>query len=85
MDNDNVKELLAYHFLIGKYYFIITYIYFRFLVSFLAYLCFLFVSVPLDPNPRTEIDRIVNELRIKYRTYVVEFNVEYVGFRFFIP
>ncbi|AET04150.1 transmembrane protein, putative [Medicago truncatula] len=31
----------------------------------------------LNPNPTTELEKIVNDLRIKYRTYVVDLYVEY--------
>jgi hypothetical protein len=37
-----------------------------------------FFAAPLDPNPVTEIDMMINELRLKYRTYMVEVDVEYV-------
>jgi len=57
--------LCLYHFLI-----IIAVINMMFGVYFLA--------APLDPNPVTEMDRRINELRLKYRTYMVEMDVEYV-------
>lgn len=65
-----------------------TYLYlcssFRLSFRFLNQFCIVCVPAHLDPNPVSEIDKIVNELRIKYRTYVVEFNVEHVGYRDFI-
>jgi hypothetical protein len=36
------------------------------------------VLAPLDPNPISKIDKIVNKLRVRYMTYVVELDVEYV-------
>lgn len=33
----------------------------------------------LNPNPTTELEKIVNDLRIKYRTYAVDLDVEYVS------
>jgi len=36
-------------------------------------------SAPLDPNPTTDMERRINELRLKYRTYMVEIDVEYVS------
>jgi hypothetical protein len=38
----------------------------------------MFVAAPLDPNPLTEIDKKINELRLKYRTFMVENDVEWV-------
>lgn len=37
-------------------------------------------AAPLDPNPVGEFDTMVNELRRKYRTYVVEFDIEHVSY-----
>lgn len=34
---------------------------------------------PLDPNHVDEFSKIVNDLRQKYRTYVVGFDVEHVS------
>lgn len=42
--------------------------------ALLSYHC---LTAPLDPNPATEMDRIINELRLKYRAYLVELDVEY--------
>jgi hypothetical protein len=44
----------------------------------LAYMPF-YVAGSLDPNPVSELDRIVNDLRKKYRTYVVPYSGEHVG------
>jgi hypothetical protein len=88
MDINNVEALLSYHCLIGEYIYVITYMYlcYSFAISFrfLTRCCIVCLSAPLDPNPVSEIDKIVNELRIKYSTYVVEFNVEHVGYHYFI-
>ena len=35
---------------------------------------FAFSPAPLNLNPISELERIVNDLRIKYRTYTVELN-----------
>ncbi|AET02588.1 hypothetical protein MTR_8g043700 [Medicago truncatula] len=43
-----------------------------------AMLSYNMLIAPLDPNPVTEMDRRINELRLKYRTYMVEVDVEYV-------
>ena len=40
-------------------------------------------SEDLNPNPTTELEKIVNDLRIKYRTYVVDLDVEYVSIEVF--
>ena len=44
---------------------------------------FIFVLASLDPNPISEIDKIINELCAKYKTYVLELDVEYVSFVLF--
>jgi hypothetical protein len=88
MDINNVEALLSYHCLIGEYLYVITYLYlcYSFAISFrfLTRCCIVCLPAPLDPNPVSEIDKIVNELHIKYRTYVVEFKVKHVGYRYFI-
>lgn len=33
------------------------------------------LKAPLDPNPTTDVDKIVNELRLQYRTVCCEFHV----------
>jgi hypothetical protein len=85
MDVNNVEALLSYHCLIGEYVYVITSLYlcfsFHLFFRYLTHFCIVCVPAPLDPNPTSEIDKIVNELRIKYRTYVVKFNVEHVGCR----
>jgi len=35
-------------------------------------------SAPLDPNPTTDLDKIVHELRLQYRTICCEFHVNEV-------
>ena len=51
----------------------------------LLILMFSFISVlaSLDPNRISEIDKIINELCAKYKTYVLELDVEYVSFVLF--
>jgi len=41
-------------------------------------LCFHDFAAPLIPNPVTDIDKLVNKLRRRYRTYVVDFDMEHV-------
>jgi len=48
---------------------------------FLLMLLFLFVVGPLMNNLVCEIDRVINKLRLKYRTYIIEYDVEDVGSR----
>jgi len=37
------------------------------------------VAAPLNPKPVGQLERIVNELRVKYRTYSVPFDHEQVS------
>jgi hypothetical protein len=77
MANDDVHALLSYHTLTGNSG---TFNFMMFLPSLFinsAYLPF-YVAGPLDPNPVSELDRIVNDLRKKYRTYVVPYSGEHV-------
>jgi hypothetical protein len=37
------------------------------------------VAAPLNPNPVGQMERILNELRVKYRTYLVPFDREQVS------
>ena len=39
---------------------------------------FFYVLAPLDPHPVAELDKVVNKLRIKYRTYYMEFDAHHV-------
>lgn len=41
---------------------------------------FVFVSAPFGMNPVSESDKITNELRVKYMTCCIEFDVDYVNF-----
>lgn len=39
------------------------------------------LTAPLDPNHVFEVAVVINKLHLKYRTYVVEFDVEYASVR----
>jgi len=40
------------------------------------------LPVPLNPNPTSELEKVVNDLRTKYRTYVVELDTLHVRLSF---
>ena len=50
---------------------------FRFLIVFFFY--FFVLLGLLVTNPISDLDKAVNTLRMKYRTYIVEYDVEEVG------
>jgi hypothetical protein len=53
-------------------------------VFFLHYIDYVFVGFSvgdLMDNPVDDVDKAVNKLKLKYRTYIVEYNVEEVGSR----
>jgi len=47
-------------------------------------LFYVFFKAPLNPNPQAEMDRMINELRLQYRIYVIELDVEYMSFLFVV-
>lgn len=87
MANNDIQALLSYHALTGMrwetplfcYTYCIVHYIFLILIIFLVLL-----PAPLNPNPTSKLEKIVNDLRIKYITYVVEFNVEHVSHAFFM-
>jgi hypothetical protein len=36
-------------------------------------------AAQLYPNPTTDVEIRINDLRLKYRTYMVEMDIDYVG------
>jgi hypothetical protein len=74
MANNGIQALLAYHDLIGISLPSFNVVISSFVqITYVAFL-FFFLTAPLNPNPNFELERIVNDLRIKYRTYTVELN-----------
>jgi len=39
----------------------------------------LYVIGPLNPNPGDDLEKTVNDLRVKHRTYIIKFDVDHVG------
>lgn len=77
MSNNDVHALLSYHAMTGNSGTLNIMLFHALSFINLAYLP-IFVAAPLDPNPVSELDRIVNDLRKKYRTYVVPYSGEHV-------
>lgn len=41
----------------------------------------MFCAAPLIPTPTNAMERKINKLRVKYRIYMVEMDVEYVSLK----
>jgi len=52
---------------------------FSLLHSFNNLIFFFLCTAPLDPNPTSEMDKIINDLRLQYRTYCVDFHAHEVS------
>jgi len=80
----NIHVMLSYNMLIGMYAqpyrinMMLSLYHFLIFVVLNMMLGVSFFAAPLDPNPMTEMDRRIIELRLKYRTYMVEIDIEYV-------
>jgi len=73
------ETLLTLHCLKGRLFYALLFLYFALCVLYYYLMnCFHFVSAPLDPNPTTDVDKLVNELRLQYRTVCCEFHVNEV-------
>jgi uncharacterized membrane protein (DUF485 family) len=84
MARNNVEAILTYHVLTSKGSLCeqsVTIQHFTMYFELILISCIfhLFIAGPLDSNPVGEMDRIINKLRLKYRTYVVGLDVEYVS------
>ena len=76
MSGRNLETMLSFHCLTGldfKFYCVI-YSWFGFFLLFTF--LFVFSLGPLMNNPVCERDKAVNKLRLKYKTYIVEYDVE---------
>jgi len=84
----NAEALLSYHCLTGN-----LMLYSFLMAVFIVYWLFtasdydhifsaLQITTSLHLNPQNEIDKIINSLRLKYRTYTVEFEVDCVNISF---
>jgi len=60
MANDNLQSLLSYHYLTGNDHSSICFLFSFFFVSFLLMVSVILYVAPLDLNPRSEMDMIVN-------------------------
>jgi hypothetical protein len=75
MANNDIMALLPYHALTGTslpfFVVVISVLYIFLMLLFFGF----FLPAPLIPNPTSELERIVNDLHIKYKTYTVELDV----------
>ena len=73
MANNGIQALLSYHALIGMS--LLSFVVVIFVTVHTTILLMFFSPAPLNPNPISELERIVNDLRIKYKTYTIELDV----------
>jgi hypothetical protein len=75
---------ICYHIIVYQVYMIHGYIFscvyvFVIFIHHAAFFLYVFVVAPLDPNLVSEMDMVVNNLRVKYRTCLIEIDVENIS------
>jgi len=81
MAGRDIETLLSYHCLTGKHLNKYSFNIIIFLMQFIHNRNFNFHSLigPLVKNPVLDIDKAINKLRLKYRTYIVEYDFDSVS------